>query len=162
MQGNFSKTLRKLSHAGISSARSAHLLRRPYENVSAESIRPIAKRLEWPDAVTVLPKAELLPMREYLWKSCVQACLRSSFFTNIHIGRSPTARCSVSAIERRMAPPRVDDSAFAFYPSIRGFLASCRSMVSYIVMVPPYRFTASSIFAKNSILIFSSIAMWSE
>ena len=45
---------------GISSARSAHLLRRPYENVSAESIRPIAKRLEWPDAVTVLPKAELL------------------------------------------------------------------------------------------------------
>ena len=49
-----------MKNACISSARSAHLLRRPYENVSAESIRPIAKRLEWPDAVTVLPKAELL------------------------------------------------------------------------------------------------------
>ena len=41
------------------SARSAHLLRRPYENVQGGSIRPIAKRLEWPDAVTILPKAEL-------------------------------------------------------------------------------------------------------
>ena len=40
------------------SDRPAHLLRRPYENVQAGSIRPIAKRLEWPDAVTVLPKAE--------------------------------------------------------------------------------------------------------
>ena len=40
------------------SARSAHFLRRPYENVQAGSIRPIAKRLEWPDADTVLPKAE--------------------------------------------------------------------------------------------------------
>ena len=47
-----------------SSSRSAHFLRRPYENVSAESIRPIAKRLEWPDAVTVLPKVELLPSEQ--------------------------------------------------------------------------------------------------
>ena len=43
---------------GYCSDRSAHLLRRPYKNVQEGSIRPIAKRLEWPDAVTVLPKAE--------------------------------------------------------------------------------------------------------
>ena len=47
-----------LMRVGYYSARSAHLLRRPYENVQEGSIRPIAKRLEWPDAVTVLPKAE--------------------------------------------------------------------------------------------------------
>ena len=41
------------------SARSAQSLRRPYENRPAGSIRPGAKRLEWPDAVTDLPKAEL-------------------------------------------------------------------------------------------------------
>ena len=34
------------------SARSAHSLRRPYENRPAGGIRPGAKRLEWPDAVT--------------------------------------------------------------------------------------------------------------
>ena len=55
-----SRSLRGRKKDCNSSARSAHFLRRPYENVSAESIRPIAKRLEWPDAVTVLPKAELL------------------------------------------------------------------------------------------------------
>ena len=44
---------------GYYSARSAHKLRRPCENVPAESIRPIAKRLEWPDTVIIQPKAEL-------------------------------------------------------------------------------------------------------
>ena len=43
---------------GSYSAGSAHFLRRPYENASGGSIRPIAKRLEWPDAVTIQPKAE--------------------------------------------------------------------------------------------------------
>ena len=37
------------------SVRSAHSLRRPYENRPAGSIRPGAKRLEWPDAVTEHP-----------------------------------------------------------------------------------------------------------
>lgn len=46
--------------------------------------------------------------------------------------------------------------------SPHGFLESCKSIVSYIVNVPPYRFIASSILAKNSVLIFSSIAIWSE
>ena len=44
--------------ASYCSDRSAHLLRRSYENVQEGSIRPIAKRLEWPDAVTVQPSAE--------------------------------------------------------------------------------------------------------
>ena len=39
------------------SARSVRSLRRPYENRPAGSIRPGAKRLEWPDAVTARPKA---------------------------------------------------------------------------------------------------------
>ena len=50
------KSVGRLS--GYCSDRSAHLLRRPYKNVQEGSIRPIAKRLEWPDAITVLPKAE--------------------------------------------------------------------------------------------------------
>ena len=55
---NKEENLNNMDFGRYCSDRSAHLLRRPYKNVQEGSIRPIAKRLEWPDAVTVLPKAE--------------------------------------------------------------------------------------------------------
>lgn len=59
-----------------------------------------------------------------------------------------------------------DDNYFQVYQfckaGIYSFLASCKSMVSYTVIEPPYLFIASSIFEKNSLLMPSSIAIWSE
>ncbi len=40
-----------------------------------------------------------------------------------------------------------------------GFLASCRSIVSYIVIIPPLSLIAALISSKNFILIVSSIAI---
>ena len=48
---------------GNSSGRAAHLLRRPYENVVAAGIRPIAKRFSMAGCVTVQGLSELLRMQ---------------------------------------------------------------------------------------------------
>lgn len=43
-----------------------------------------------------------------------------------------------------------------------GFLASCKSIVSYMVICPPKLSIAFSTSEKNFSLVFSSIAIWSE
>ncbi len=45
-----------------SSGRYAHLLHRPYENVAAADIQPIAKRFSMAGCVTVQGLSELLPV----------------------------------------------------------------------------------------------------
>ena len=52
--------IHSMEETGNSSGRSAHLLRRPYENVVAGGIQPIKKRFSMAGCVTVQGLSELL------------------------------------------------------------------------------------------------------